>query len=74
MEAGTPGREASHKLDAVSNERWYKNGLLYSLSVRTYADSNGDGIGDLPGLTGRLDYLAGLGVSCVWLLPFYPSP
>ena len=58
----------------MSNERWYKNGLLYSLSVRTYADSNGDGIGDLPGLTGRLDYLAGLGVSCVWLLPFYPSP
>ena len=65
---------ASHKLGAVSSERWYKNGLVYALSVRTYADSNGDGVGDIPGLTARLDYLAGLGVSCIWLLPFYPSP
>jgi maltose alpha-D-glucosyltransferase / alpha-amylase len=58
----------------VSEDRWYKNGLVYAVSVPTYCDSNGDGIGDLPGLTSRLDYLAGLGVSCLWLLPFYPSP
>jgi maltose alpha-D-glucosyltransferase/alpha-amylase len=55
-------------------ERWYKNGLIYALSVRTFADSNGDGIGDFPGLTARLDYLSSLGVTCIWLLPFYPSP
>jgi maltose alpha-D-glucosyltransferase/alpha-amylase len=55
-------------------ERWYKNGLIYALSVRTFADSNGDGIGDFRGLTARLDYLSSLGVTCIWLLPFYPSP
>ena len=55
-------------------ERWYKNGLIYALSVRTFADSNGDGIGDFPGLATRLDYLSSLGVTCIWLLPFYPSP
>ena len=53
---------------------WYKDAVIYQLHVRTFADSNADGIGDFPGLTSRLDYLAGLGVSCLWLLPFYPSP
>jgi maltose alpha-D-glucosyltransferase / alpha-amylase len=53
---------------------WYKNAVIYCLDVDTYADANGDGIGDFAGLTGRLDYLAGLGVTCIWLLPFYPSP
>ena len=56
------------------DERWYKSGLIYAVSVRTYADSNGDGVGDFRGLAGRLDYLSGLGVTCLWLLPFYPSP
>jgi maltose alpha-D-glucosyltransferase / alpha-amylase len=60
-------------VDAV-DRRWYKDTLVYELSVRTFADSNGDGIGDFAGLTNRLDYLAGLGVTTVWLLPFYPSP
>jgi maltose alpha-D-glucosyltransferase/alpha-amylase len=55
-------------------DQWYKNVIFYCLDVETYADSNGDGIGDFPGLTSRLDYLAGLGVNCLWLLPFYPSP
>lgn len=53
---------------------WYKNAVIYSLDVETFVDSNGDGIGDFRGLLGKLDYLAALGVSCVWLLPFYPSP
>ncbi len=53
---------------------WYKRACIYSLDVETFQDSNGDGIGDFPGLTSRLDYLAGLGITCVWLLPFYPSP
>ena len=53
---------------------WYKNALIYSLHVGTFQDSNGDGIGDFEGLTRRLDYLAGLGVTCIWLLPFQTSP
>jgi maltose alpha-D-glucosyltransferase / alpha-amylase len=56
------------------DDRWYKDALIYELSVRTFADANGDGIGDFRGLTRRLDYLAGLGVTAVWLLPFQPSP
>jgi maltose alpha-D-glucosyltransferase/alpha-amylase len=58
----------------VIDDLWYKNAVLYCLDVETYADSNGDGIGDFPGLTSRLDYLSGLGVTCLWLQPFYPSP
>ena len=53
---------------------WYKNAIIYSLDLETYQDSNSDGIGDFPGLTRRLDYLDGLGVTCIWLLPFYPTP
>jgi maltose alpha-D-glucosyltransferase / alpha-amylase len=55
-------------------DQWYKNAIIYSLDVETYADSDGDGVGDFNGLTGRLDYLSGLGVTCLWLMPFYPSP
>src|SRR5688500_9961942 len=53
---------------------WYKHAVLYCLDVEKYLDANGDGIGDLDGLSRRLDYLSGLGVTCVWLQPFYPSP
>lgn len=53
---------------------WWKNAILYCLDVETFQDSDGDGIGDLQGLTARLDHLAGLGVTCVWLMPFYPTP
>lgn len=55
-------------------EHWYKNALLYCLDVKTFADGNGDGIGDFIGLTDKLQYLAGLNVDCVWLQPFHPSP
>jgi maltose alpha-D-glucosyltransferase/alpha-amylase len=55
-------------------ELWFKQAIIYCLQVETYVDSNGDGIGDFPGLCERLDYLAGLGVTCLWLLPFYPTP
>ncbi|NJR62565.1 MAG: trehalose synthase [Cyanobacteria bacterium CRU_2_1] len=51
-----------------------KNAILYCLDVKTYKDSNGDGIGDFVGLTHKMDYLAGLGITCIWLMPFYPSP
>ncbi|MCH8563728.1 alpha-amylase family protein [Nesterenkonia sp. YGD6] len=53
---------------------WYKNAVIYCVDLETYLDSDGDGIGDLPGLTRRIDYLADIGVSCLWLMPFYPSP
>ncbi|MBI1378260.1 MAG: maltose alpha-D-glucosyltransferase [Frankiales bacterium] len=53
---------------------WYKDAVIYQLHVKAFADSNGDGIGDFGGLTSRLDYLQDLGVTAVWLLPFYPSP
>jgi maltose alpha-D-glucosyltransferase / alpha-amylase len=53
---------------------WYKDTVIYQLHVRTFCDSNADGIGDFAGLTQRLDYLHELGVTAIWLLPFYPSP
>jgi maltose alpha-D-glucosyltransferase/alpha-amylase len=56
------------------NDLWYKNAIIYCLSVSTYMDANGDGIGDFRGLMNRLDYLQGLGVTAIWLMPFQPSP
>src|SRR5215210_9087958 len=53
---------------------WWRDGVLYQVYVRSFADSNGDGVGDLPGLTGRLDHLAWLGVEGIWLSPTMPSP
>ncbi len=53
---------------------WWKNAVVYCLDPETFADSDGDGCGDLVGLTDRMDYLAGIGVTCIWLMPFYPSP
>ena len=53
---------------------WFKDAIFYELSVRSFYDSNGDGIGDFQGLTQKLDYLEDLGVNVIWLLPFYPSP
>lgn len=53
---------------------WYRNAIIYEVHVRSFFDSDADGIGDLRGLTQRLDYIEGLGVTALWLLPFYPSP
>ncbi|CAN0626621.1 maltose alpha-D-glucosyltransferase / alpha-amylase [Burkholderia multivorans] len=53
---------------------WYKDAIIYQVHVKSFFDSNNDGIGDFPGLISRLDYIAELGVDTVWLLPFYPSP
>jgi trehalose synthase len=57
----------------ATSDLWWKNAVVYCLDVETFLDSDGDGCGDLVGLTERLDYLAGIGVSCLWLMPFYPS-
>ncbi|MBV8274576.1 MAG: alpha-amylase family protein [Verrucomicrobia bacterium] len=54
--------------------QWFKNAVIYCIDVDTFKDGNGDGIGDFVGLRQSLSYLAGLGVTCIWLLPFYPSP
>ncbi len=62
------------KAGSASDPLWYKDAIIYELHVRAFQDSNGDGIGDFPGLISRLDYLQDLGVTCLWLLPFYPSP
>ena len=62
------------KLASASDPLWYKDAVIYELHVRAFADSNGDGIGDFPGLLSRLDYLQDLGITCIWLLPFFPSP
>lgn len=59
---------------APSNPEWFKGAVFYEVLVRAFADSNGDGTGDLRGLAGRLDYLAWLGIDCLWLPPFYASP
>ena len=53
---------------------WYKDAVFYQLHVKSFADGNGDGIGDFVGLTSKLDYLESLGVNCLWIQPMYPSP
>jgi trehalose synthase len=57
-----------------TGDLWWKNAVIYCVDVETFADSDGDGCGDFAGLTGRVDYLAELGVTCLWLMPFYPTP
>jgi hypothetical protein len=57
-----------------SDELWFKDAIVYQLHVKAFADSNSDGVGDFAGLTSKLDYLEDLGVTTLWLLPFYPSP
>ncbi|MEH2482900.1 maltose alpha-D-glucosyltransferase/alpha-amylase [Nitrobacteraceae bacterium AZCC 2146] len=60
--------------DAKVDHLWYKDAIIYQLHVKAFADSNNDGIGDFAGLTEKLDYLQELGVTALWLMPFYPSP
>src|SRR5258708_37072389 len=58
----------------MSDPLWYKDAVIYEAHVRAFFDSNNDGIGDFRGLTDKLDYLQGLGINALWILPFYPSP
>ena len=57
-----------------TSDLWWKTAVIYCLDVETFLDSNGDGVGDLQGLSQRIDYLSQLGVTCLWLMPFYPTP
>ena len=69
LEAGPSAAAA-----ADDDPLWYKDAVIYQAHVRSFYDGNNDGIGDFPGLTQKLDYLQGLGITCLWLLPFFPSP
>ena len=60
--------------DATAAPEWWRDAVVYQVYPRSFADSNGDGMGDLPGITARLPYIASLGVDAIWLSPFYPSP
>ncbi len=62
------------KPGSASDPLWYKDAVIYELHVKAFADSNGDGFGDFQGIIGKLDYLQNLGVTCLWILPFFPSP
>ena len=65
---------AVHKSASGSLENWWKNAVIYEIYPRSFQDSNGDGIGDLNGITSHLDYLQKLGVDAIWISPCYPSP
>src|SRR5271155_2903011 len=73
-EDGPVSRSRSEKAVSRDDPLWYRDAIIYELHVRAFADSNGDGIGDFRGLVDKLDYLQDLGVTALWLLPFYPSP
>ena len=63
-----------HDAPAAADPLWYRDAVIYQLHVKTFCDSDGDGVGDFKGLTSKLDYLQRLGVDCLWLLPTFPSP
>ena len=69
-----PRKVAGHAPSSSRRPDWYQDAVIYELHVRAFADSDGDGIGDFAGSTRKLDYLQDLGVTAIWLLPFYPSP
>src|SRR6202521_3711473 len=62
------------RLGSAVDPLWYKDAVIYELHVRAFKDSNADGIGDFPGLIQKMDYLQDLGITCLWVLPFFPSP
>jgi maltose alpha-D-glucosyltransferase / alpha-amylase len=68
------GEEMAKRLGSAADPLWYKDAVIYELHVRAFKDSNADGIGDFSGLIQKMDYLQDLGVTCLWVLPFFPSP
>jgi alpha-glucosidase len=72
--AGEAPRSAARAHTAVNPDPWWKHAVIYEIYPRSFQDSNGDGIGDLNGITQRLDYLEALGVDAIWIAPMYPSP
>src|SRR4030095_11047455 len=62
------------RLPLEDDPLWFKDAVIYELHIKAFSDSNGDGYGDIAGLIEKLDYVQDLGINCIWLLPFYPSP
>ncbi|NIJ73408.1 maltose alpha-D-glucosyltransferase [Xanthomonas sp. F4] len=74
MNVAAPSSPQLEPRAPAGDARWYKDAIIYQVHVKSFFDSNDDGIGDFPGLISKLDYIADLGVDTIWLLPFYPSP
>src|ERR687898_810366 len=74
MTDNSPERKPEPLRDPTYGEDWWRHGIIYQIYPRSFADSDGDGTGDLEGIIERLGYLADLGVDAIWLLPIYPSP
>src|SRR5208282_4210970 len=74
LRAGAMSRRGRAARPLAAEPLWYKDAVIYEVHVKSFFDSNNDGIGDFQGLTQKLDYLQELGITCIWLLPFYPSP
>src|ERR671931_2117848 len=62
------------RMPNARDPQWYKDAIIYELPVKSFCDGNADGVGDFVGLFQRLDYIKDLGITCLWLLPFFPSP
>src|ERR1700689_3086665 len=69
-----PADSAAFAAPVVDEALWYKDAVIYQVNVKSFFDSNDDGIGDFKGLTSKLEYIRDLGVNTIWLMPFYPSP
>ncbi|MHB0950163.1 MAG: alpha-amylase family glycosyl hydrolase, partial [Gemmatimonadaceae bacterium] len=67
-------KTVTDRTDTTTDPLWYKDAIIYQVHVKSFRDSTGDGYGDFRGLIEKLDYIEQLGVNCLWLLPFYPSP
>ncbi|WP_042336907.1 maltose alpha-D-glucosyltransferase [Paraburkholderia ferrariae] len=72
--SGTAAQRRSKASLLTDDPHWYKDAIIYQVHVKSFYDANNDGVGDFAGLLAKLDYIAGLGVTAIWLLPFYPSP
>jgi maltose alpha-D-glucosyltransferase/alpha-amylase len=70
----TETEQATHSAIDVAANDWFKDAIIYQMHVKAFQDASGDGVGDFAGLLQRLDYVQDLGVTAIWLLPFYPSP
>ena len=66
--------ESGVTLAPIEDPLWYKDAIIYQIHIKSFFDANNDGVGDLAGLIQKLDYIAELGVTVIWMLPFYPSP
>src|SRR5437867_11933888 len=70
----TPAASSSQQVSQNSSDPWWKHAVIYEIYPRSFQDSNGDGVGDINGVTSRLDYLRELGIDAIWISPMYPSP